>query len=326
MKRTPPHLLAALLVLAGLSGLLFWPASQGEADPAAAYEYDLAPYRAVPAERILYAEGPAVALPLPDPRALALAPGGTLWVAGRTALVQLDRTGAVQARHALAEPATCLAVDAGGTVFLGTATAVRVLSSQGVLTGTWPVLNEDSRATAIAVAAGSVAVADYGNRVVLRYDRQGELLRRIGERDMAAGIPGLVLPSPFCDIAFAAPERLWVANTGRQQLELYSADGDLLSRWGTAGMGLEGFSGCCNPSHFARTAAGGFITAEKGLVRIKHYRPDGTLRGVVAPPAAFTPETVLRDLAVDSGGTVYVLDPARKAIRRFTLKHGEKTL
>jgi len=80
---------------------------------------------------------------------------------------------------------------------------------------------------------------------------------------------------------------------------------------------LEGFAGCCNPSHFALLPGGGFVTSEKGLPRVKEYSPDGTLRTVVAGSEGFAPGSVGLDLATDPGGRVYVLDPVARAVRVF---------
>jgi len=103
-------------------------------------------------------------------------------------------------------------------------------------------------------------------------------------------------------------------------VENYRADGTPVSSWGQASMRVEGFCGCCNPSHLAVRRDGSFITSEKGLVRVKLYGPTGEFRGVVAPPDAFDEGTVGLDLAADADGDVLVLDAVRRQIRVFRQK------
>ncbi|MHC4524382.1 MAG: hypothetical protein ACYSU8_02430, partial [Planctomycetota bacterium] len=94
-----------------------------------------------------------------------------------------------------------------------------------------------------------------------------------------------------------------------------------------------GFSGCCNPVALAILPDGGFVTAEKGLVRVKVYDADGEFVGVVAGPDQLgwiaplrvckTPEECKSkgfDVAVDSAGRIYVLDTLRNVVRVFEKK------
>ncbi len=90
-----------------------------------------------------------------------------------------------------------------------------------------------------------------------------------------------------------------------------------LSSWEAAGFGIEGFSGCCNPAHFALLPDGGFVTAEKGLPRVKIHNVDGSLRCVVAAPDQFDDAASGLDVAVGPKGRIYVLDPGRNQIRVF---------
>ena len=82
----------------------------------------------------------------------------------------------------------------------------------------------------------------------------------------------------------------------------------------------EGFSGCCNPAHFAFLPDGRFVTSEKGLVRVKTYKPSGEFDAVVAAPVKFAEEGKAPDLAADAAGNVYVLDFDKKMIRVFEPK------
>jgi hypothetical protein len=113
---------------------------------------------------------------------------------------------------------------------------------------------------------------------------------------------------------------LWVANTGRHSLENYTEEGDLRSSWGEFSMEIEGFCGCCNPSHFVILDDGSFVTSEKGIARVKVYNRLGNVVSVVAGPDQFAEGTVGLDLAKDSSQRIYVLDPQKKAVRIFAKK------
>jgi len=85
-------------------------------------------------------------------------------------------------------------------------------------------------------------------------------------------------------------------------------------------MQLDGFGGCCNPSHVAMLSDGSFVTSEKGLERVKIHLPSGDFKSVVAAPSQFDEGTKGLDLAVDSKDRILVLDPSRKMVRIFELK------
>jgi hypothetical protein len=83
-------------------------------------------------------------------------------------------------------------------------------------------------------------------------------------------------------------------------------------------MDIEGFCGCCNPTHLAARADGAWVTAEKGIPRVKLYAREGRLLGVVAAPDQFAEGRVVADLAVDDAGRVLVLEKGAARIRVFS--------
>ena len=116
------------------------------------------------------------------------------------------------------------------------------------------------------------------------------------------------------------------------RIETYTPDGTLWSFWGESSATIEGFFGCCNPAHIAVLPDGRIVTAEKGLLRVKVFAPDGTFDGVVAGPSQLDShgqvegqeladhEFTAVDLAADSRGRVLVLDRNAGRVRVFEEK------
>ncbi len=184
----------------------------------------------------------------------------------------------------------------------------------------WASPGEKAYLTSIAVDDWYVYVADAGSRRVWRYAKEGGSPLEIGVKDWANGVRGFFIPSPFFDIDIGTDGSLWAVNPGHHALENYRPDGMPISMWENSSFTIEGFSGCCNPSHFSLMPDGSFVTAEKGLPRVKIHNLDGSLRCVVAAPDQFDEDVVGLDVAVDDSGRVYVLDPSRNQIRIFEEK------
>jgi len=87
--------------------------------------------------------------------------------------------------------------------------------------------------------------------------------------------------------------------------------------WGRSSMELDGFSGCCNPTHIAVMPDGRFVTTEKGLPRVKVYAADGTFAALVAGSVQLGQDAGLLDVAVDAAGRILVLDAADRSIRIY---------
>jgi hypothetical protein len=182
--------------------------------------------------------------------------------------------------------------------------------------------NEKSVFTSIAYADEYIFVADAGNRKVLRYNQQGDLVGEImGVFNSNNDRKGFIVPSPYFDIAVNTDNELWVVNPGLHAIQHYSSEGSLINFWENAGNNLSGFQGCCNPAHMTTMEDGRFVTAEKGHVRIKIYSREGDLVQVVAMPESFTGNQA-PDIAVD-GNVIYALDYDQKIVRIYKLKENE---
>ncbi|MFC1671667.1 NHL repeat-containing protein [Planctomycetota bacterium] len=280
------------------------------------YQYDVSAYMKVPENLIGYNEVKRIRGELDGLTGIALDSRDNIYVAVDKAVVVLNPEGVRQKRLELNAQARCLAVDKDGTIYVGMQDHVVVCASSGERRAEWGSLGDKAVITSIAVGTDDVFVADYGNRVVWRFDTSGALRGKVGEGRF-------VIPSPFFDVGLGSGGALWAANTGKRQVENYSYDGTLEKKWGTSSMELEGFCGCCNPSHFAIGADGSFVTSEKGLPRIKVYDSNGTLLSVVAGPEAFDEGTTGVDLAVDSKGRILAIVPNEAAIRVFEKKRGK---
>ncbi|UCF96693.1 MAG: NHL repeat-containing protein [Spirochaetaceae bacterium] len=263
-----------------------------------------------------YSETDRIALKTERPYGIAVGPEDRIFVSTDRSVLLFAATGESVAEFALEEPARCLAVGQDGLLYLGMTDHVQVYTAAGTRLGIWASLGNEALITSITAAGGEVLVADAGNRMILRFDCGGKLLDYING-DGSAG-PELIIPSPYFDLLLTPEGTLWAVNPGAHRLQSYDREGVYTGSWGTFSSAIEGFCGCCNPTHIALTPEGSFLTSEKGIPRVKEYDSAGTLAAVVAGPEHFTKGTVGLDLAVDGSGRVLVLDPLSKAVKIFS--------
>jgi hypothetical protein len=292
--------------------------------PASDLVYDLTELKKVDPALVRYEETETIGLSDAQAKGgISIGPDDKLWAAGGKNLTCLGEFGHKAPDYRkMANDAQCVAAGKDGKAYVGVGNHVEVYA-QGKDPVVWPAADAKSFITSIAVGEKDVFVADANAQVVLRYDTAGKLIGRIGEENAAKNIPGIVVPSPYFDVALAPGGGLWVVNPGRRRVESYTYDGDLVWWWGRSSPKIDGFCGCCNPTHLAILPDGSFVTSEKGLPRIKVYKKTGDLDCVVAPPSAFKVDEAGMDIAVDSKGRVYVLDPGEGKIRVFERKKAE---
>lgn len=284
------------------------------------FEYSLDDYRQVDPALIRYKELMQLDMGLGTQKlgAMAIDDDGTLYVTGDNSISILNSLLGKPKELKISGRPTCVAVDDEGAIFLGFQDHIEVYSTEGDLLDSWKIPSEKALLTSIDVDDSHVYVADAGSRKVRRYGKSGGDLFVIGEKDEEKGIRGFYIPSPFFDLALSrADGSLWTVNPGHHAFENYRPDGELLSSWEASSMRIEGFCGCCNPSHFALMADGSFVTAEKGIPRVKIHNVDGSLRCVVAAPDQFEEGVTGLDVAVDGEGRIYVLDPSLNKVRVF---------
>ncbi len=225
---------------------------------------------------------------------------------------------------------TCVESESETALYVGFADRVEVWdAAAGERRAAWESLGPRAYVVSIAAGPSGIYVADAGARSVVRYDREGRILGRIGEKDPERHVPGLVIPSPHLDLAIGRDGLLRVANTGRHRIEAYTPEGYLELSWGESSNSIEGFAGCCNPCAFAILPDGSFVTCEKAIPRVKLYDPQGKFVGVVASPERFAEDEralwdrwmaasgAALDVAVEPGGRILVLDPVGRRVLCF---------
>lgn len=251
------------------------------------FAYDLSRLEQTDPKLIGYEQVAKWRAPRDEPKAIATGPDAQLWVAAGNYVTALSPDGQRGMEIALSAPARAVGVARDGDVFVSLRDHLEVFSAKGGRKAAWDAPDKKAWLTGIAVADEAVFVTDAGNRVLLRYDRAGRLMARLGRKDKERDIAGFIVPSPFFDVALGADGLLRVANPGRHRVELFTQEGDFELAWGEASMGIKGFCGCCNPIHLALLPDGRVVTAEKGLPRVKVYGAHGDFETVVAGPESF---------------------------------------
>ncbi|MGA2176554.1 MAG: hypothetical protein ABSH38_16380 [Verrucomicrobiota bacterium] len=296
---------------------------QGTANP---FAYDLSRFQKTDPKLITYEEVTRWPIPHKEARRLAIGPDGQLYVCAGNYINGMSRAGQRGLELALAGPACCVAVAGDGTIFAGLRDHIEVFDSKGGRVARWESPDPKTWFTGLAAGEKDVFAADAVKLVVLRYDRAGKIVGRIGHKDADRNVPGLIVPSPFLDVIIHRDGLLRVNNPGRHRIEAYTFDGDLEGAWGKPAAAIEGFCGCCNPIGLTALADGRIVTCEKGLPRVKIYSATGEFESVVAGTESF-PENAHActdlndcihggiDAAADADGRIYVLDIVTSDVR-----------
>jgi hypothetical protein len=300
------------------------------------FKYDISELAHIEPNLILYEESAeAIDTGFESAKTIAVDEKGTIYVGGDKSIRVFAMSGNMLDEISLDQQPGCLAVCSDGLIFVGLRNHVEIYDMQGKRVANWQSLGNDAILTSIVVSETDVFVADAGNRLVVRYDRGGNIIGRIGEKDPDRNVPGFVIPSGYFDLALSGDGLLRAVNPGRLRVDAYTFDGYYEFSWGKATVDVEGFCGCCNPVNIAVLPDGGFVTCEKGLVRVKTYDSQGEFEGVVAAPVQLVREGDVRvcdlpeecqsggfDVAVDGTGRVYVLDTIKNVVRMFTRMKG----
>lgn len=313
--------IGVLAVLSAVSAILWivWPHSR-PASLGPSFRYDLSALKQVDPKLMIGREQAAIPAVAREPHALAVDTSNRLYVGGASAIAVLEPDGRLIRTIPVSERITCLTVARDGTLYAGQTDRIAVFSADGSRRAEWRTPGTNSVVTSLGVTDSDLYAADAGQRVVWRFNLEGRLVNPIGARNKDTAFPGFFIPSPYFDLAIAPDGALWVVDPGRHKFIHFAPDGEVISSWERTGADIEGFSGCCNPSHIAIRGDGSFVTSEKGIVRVKIHAVTGALAGVLAGPGHFSDDTRGLDLAVDSLDRIRVLDPEKAVILTFTVR------
>jgi hypothetical protein len=292
------------------------------------YEYNLETLFAIDPALILYNEAASISLPFETPRCIAVSrEDNRIYAAGDTALVVMNENHEVTDRIDLGNKAFSLAPGEPGILYIGYTDYVEKIDISSKERLEWASLGNEALITSLSIGKDYLFVADAGNHGVYCFTKEGALFTMITGKETDRG-SSFIIPSPYFDVAGLPDDTFWVVNPGQHRLEHWTARGEFLGQWGAPGSEVEKFSGCCNPVHMTllgldRDHPGEnvrFVTAEKGIPRVKVYAYTGAFIGVVASPGLFNPGTTGLDCAAGPGERVYILDPLKKSVRIFDPK------
>jgi hypothetical protein len=168
-------------------------------------------------------------------------------------------------------------------------------------------LNEKSVILSIAINEKLIFVSDTNDKTVKAIEKKsGDVIFDI------KGEPKFLFPGPFAPIALYN-DQIWIADTGRHQLQIYNFRGEYLSTW----IPDELFPGCCNPTDFTIVENGNIITMQKGISEIKMFSPTGEKICNIAPTNAFKSVSSKKKMAVFNEDAIVIYDPDFQSLRFF---------
>jgi hypothetical protein len=210
------------------------------------------------------------------------------------------------------KPVTAVSVS-GDTIFASTIETILEISGKGDLISEWGPFEDSTIITSVSANKAFIVFADAGNRIITILDKKGNVRKMIG----TSGEP-FIVPSPYFDVELTGDNTLYVANPGKSRIERRNFDGTMTGFFGEAGTAPNAFCGCCNPAHFTMIP-GGFITAEKGINRIKILDEKGEFIEYVSSVNHFARPQPL-DIASPDGKTIYGANSADSKLYVFKRK------
>lgn len=319
MKNNKIIIPIAILAIIAIIGFMAYDLFIGiDNNPENVYEYNLDHLSKVDSSLINYKEVQQIESNIENLRAIAIDRNNQIYIAGDYKIQIYNTTGSLIKEIETGFHAFSLAISKNKNIYIAQRDRIIIFNSNGSIKDSLVIEAEKPVITSILIDESNIFIADAGNRIVYRYNHEKELLNTIGEKDIDQGIKGFLIPSPFFDMAFGRDGELWVVNPGRHQLESYDFNGRLKSSWNKTSMGLDGFSGCCNPTNISILPNGSFVTSEKGIIRVKIHNALGKFESVIAAPTEFEKGTKGIDIAIDSKERVLIIDPNKGMIRIFT--------
>jgi hypothetical protein len=201
----------------------------------------------------------------------------------------------------------------GDTLFATSEEVIYLINSSGEIICEWGPYEANCLITSASANKDYLAVADAGNKIVFIIKKDGEVHSMIGHFGEK-----LLIPSPYFDVYLTEDNKLYMAHIGKFRIETWTTDGWFVSSFGESGTTPDAFCGCCNPAHFTFVQQG-FITAEKGINRIKILGPIGEFIEYVSSVNDFVASAPL-DVTSPDGKIIYGANPADSKLYVFERK------
>ncbi len=144
------------------------------------FAYDVSRFQKTDPKLVNYEQVTRWPIPHKEARRLAIGPDDQLYVCAGNYINCLSRSGQRGLELALLGPACCVAVARDGTIFAGLRDHIEVFDSKGERRARWASPDPKTWLTGLAAGEKDVFAADAGKLVVLRYDRAGNIVGRIG--------------------------------------------------------------------------------------------------------------------------------------------------
>jgi hypothetical protein len=284
--------------------------------PANPYAYDASEFAKVDSSQVTWKETRQILLDSDSPRAIA-SRDNQIYILTSDNLQILNNDGSRIKSIKLPANPVCIDFSATGDIIIGFTNYLVILDGDGNLARQSEPVYGNAKFTSIAQMNGNIFVADGINRKVLVFDDNLEITGEFKGESGVSEIHGFIVPDTRFTLGVNQEDELWITNPGLHSIQNYTASGNLRSYIQASSFGIEGFSGCCNPVYFTFLPAGGFVTSEKGIIRVKVLKESGEVESVVAPPEKFAGGTMAPAVAVDTDGNVLLLDFDRNMVRIF---------
>lgn len=298
--------LFSLMIILAFMGYIVYDTIKGERKPIKTIVKD---NDSIPDDKWYIAEAIYISEGL---KAVAITPEGDILTGGESFIARHDSQFNEVWHIEMPEKITALAVSSD-TLFACSEELIYLVNSNGEIISEWGPYDAGCIITSVSANKKYVAIADAGNKIVFIIKKDGEvhsMIGHFGER--------LLIPSPYFDVKLTEDDILFMAQTGRFRIEKRNINGELLSTFGQPGGSPEDFCGCCNPAHFTIIPQG-FVTAEKGINRIKIMGHEGGFVEFVSAVNDFIASSPL-DVASADGKIIYGANPADSKLYVFERK------
>lgn len=244
---------------------------------------------------------------------VAVSERGDIYLGGNSFLARYD--GSLKEKWKIKTDSKINAVSVyGDTIYAASQDIIYLSGIDGRMITEWGPYEANSIITSVSAGRTTIAFADAGVKRIFILKKDGEVISMLGQMKN-----DFIIPSPYFDVVLSDEGLVFAANTGHRRIETWSVDGVKKAQFGEPGTAPGAFCGCCNPAHFA-VIPQGFVTAEKGINRIKIIDINGEFIEFVSSKNSFTPSVPL-DVASGDGVTIYAANPADSKLYVFKRKN-----